>query len=70
MKTRHLVLGAAAMIAVGLLGFAAGVSVGQEKKTRVYELRTYTTLPGRLPVGRSSISRSEYQPPRNRINPG
>lgn len=30
----------------------AGYSAGQEKKvnTRVYELRTYTTLPGRLPA--------------------
>ena len=50
MKSMHLVLGATAMIAVGLIGFAAGVSVGQEKKTRVYELRTYTVLPGRLPA--------------------
>ena len=35
-----------------LAAFAAGYSVGQEKKmnTRVYELRTYTTLPGRLPA--------------------
>jgi len=33
-------------------GFAAGFSVGQEKKvdTRLYELRTYTTLEGRLPA--------------------
>jgi hypothetical protein len=32
--------------------FAAGFSFGQEKKvnTRIYELRTYTTLPGRLPA--------------------
>ena len=29
---------------------AAGVSLGLEKKTRVYELRTYTVLPGRLPA--------------------
>jgi hypothetical protein len=37
---------------VGLAAFAAGLSIGQEKKvnTRVYELRTYTTLPGRLPA--------------------
>jgi len=36
---------------VGLAGFAAGSSQGQEKKvqnTRIYELRTYTTHPGRL----------------------
>ena len=50
MTTKQLVLGATAIIAVGLIGFAAGVSVGQEKKTRVYELRTYTVLPGRLPA--------------------
>jgi hypothetical protein len=33
-------------------GFAAGFSVGQEKKvnTRIYELRTYTTHEGRLPA--------------------
>jgi hypothetical protein len=37
---------------VGLTCFAAGLSIGEEKKvnTRVYELRTYTTLPGRLPA--------------------
>ena len=37
---------------VGLAAFAAGLSIGEEKKvnTRVYELRTYTTLPGRLPA--------------------
>lgn len=50
MKANKFVLGAIAMIAVGLIGFAAGVSGGQEKKTRVYELRTYTVLPGRLPA--------------------
>ena len=50
MKAKQFVLGATAMIAVGLIGFMAGVSVGQEKKARVYELRTYTVLPGRLPA--------------------
>jgi hypothetical protein len=37
---------------MSLAAFAAGYSVGQEKKmnTRVYELRTYTTLAGRLPA--------------------
>ena len=37
---------------VGLAAFSAGLSIGEEKKvdTRVYELRTYTTLPGRLPA--------------------
>ena len=40
------------MIAVASLGFLAGVSLGQEKKTdsKIYELRTYTTVPGRLPA--------------------
>ena len=35
---------------LGLIAYAAGFSAGQESKvnTRVYELRTYTTLPGRL----------------------
>src|SRR5687767_6759114 len=41
-----------ASILISAVAFAAGFSVGQEKKvnTRVYELRTYTTLPGRLPA--------------------
>jgi len=40
------------LLLVGLAGFAAGFSVGQEKKAnrRLYELRTYTTLEGRLPA--------------------
>jgi len=39
------------IVVVGLAAFAAGFSAGQEKKSsRVYELRTYTTLPGRLPA--------------------
>jgi len=40
------------LLLVGLAGFAAGFSIGQEKKvnTRLYELRTYTTLEGRLPA--------------------
>ena len=50
MNAKQLVLGATAIVAVGLIGFAAGVSVGQEKKTTVYELRTYTALPARLPA--------------------
>src|SRR3954468_19441623 len=35
-----------------LLAFVAGFWIGQESKVnaRVYELRTYTTLPGRLPA--------------------
>lgn len=41
-----------AALTVGLGAFWTGVSVGQERKanTRVYELRTYTALPGRLPA--------------------
>jgi hypothetical protein len=42
----------AASLVLGAVAFAAGYSTGQEKKvnTRLYELRTYTTLPGRLPA--------------------
>jgi hypothetical protein len=52
MKAKRIVLGAIAMLAVGLGAFSTGVSVGQAKEVnnRVYELRTYTTLPGRLPA--------------------
>jgi len=49
-RPKHVVVGAIAMAAVTLAGFAAGVSVAQESTSRVYELRTYTTLPGRLPA--------------------
>ena len=52
MKANRIVLGAAVVLAVGLGVFWTGMSLGQEKKksTRLYELRTYTTLPGRLPA--------------------
>ncbi len=52
MRTNRSLLVVAATLAIALAGFAAGFSVGQENKvnTRVYELRTYTTLPGRLPA--------------------
>ena len=50
MTVKQVALGATVLVAVGLIGFAAGVSVGQEKKAGVYELRTYTVLPGRLPA--------------------
>jgi len=52
MQANRVVLGAAVALAVGLGAFWAGMSMGQEKKmnTRIYELRTYTTLPGRLPA--------------------
>jgi hypothetical protein len=49
MNRRH-VIGLMAIIAVGLIGSAGGVSLGQDKKNRIYELRTYTVLPGRLPA--------------------
>lgn len=37
---------------VGLGSFSAGYSLGEDAKTapRLYELRTYTALPGRLPA--------------------
>jgi hypothetical protein len=37
---------------VGIVAYSAGYSRGEEKKAapRVYELRTYTTEPGRLPA--------------------
>jgi len=38
------------LFVVSAAAFGIGYSVGQEKATRVYELRTYTTLPGRLPA--------------------
>jgi hypothetical protein len=45
-------LGMLSLVAMGITAFAAGFSVGQENKvnSRVYELRTYTTEPGRLPA--------------------
>ena len=50
MKAKRFVWGVAVVITVGVMGFVTGMSVGLEKKTRVYELRTYTVLPGRLPA--------------------
>ena len=49
MKTNRIVL---AVSAIFLGVFLTGASVAQDQKanTRVYELRTYTTLPGRLPA--------------------
>jgi len=38
------------LVALSAAAFAMGYSVGQEKGTRVYGLRTYTTLPARLPA--------------------
>ena len=50
MKRTVLAIAAVVLMAVGSMGFVAGVAVGQQRNTRVYELRTYTTLPGRLPA--------------------
>ena len=50
MKTKKFVLSAIALIAAGWIACSADVATGQEKKTRIYELRTYTVLPGRLPA--------------------
>src|SRR4051812_19649460 len=43
---------ALSLVLVGLAAFAAGFSTGQESSAgkRVYEMRTYTALPGRLPA--------------------
>lgn len=53
MKMQPTTVWAGAAVAAALGVFSLGVSVGQDSKpanTRVYELRTYTTLPGRLPA--------------------
>lgn len=52
MKAHHLTATVVATIAVALGSFAAGISVGEARSvdTRVYELRTYTTNPGRMPA--------------------
>jgi hypothetical protein len=50
MRSRSLIV-LASITAVAFAAFAAGYSAGQEKKSmRLYELRTYTTHPGRLPA--------------------
>ncbi len=40
------------LVALGMVALSAGFSAAQESKvdTRVFELRTYTTEPGRLPA--------------------
>jgi len=49
---RSKLFAASSVLLVGLVAFAAGYSTGQDSKPtgRVYELRTYTALPGRLPA--------------------
>lgn len=52
MKRSMIVRGVMAFLLMGVMIFSASVSVAQDKSTntRIYELRTYTTLPGRLPA--------------------
>ncbi len=50
MTRRHLAFALAALTASVSTAFAVGVQVGQQRESRVYELRTYTTNPGRLPA--------------------
>lgn len=50
-KRATLCLCAALCSLIGLASFSAGYSQGQEsEKSRLYELRVYTTEPGRLPA--------------------
>jgi hypothetical protein len=60
MKRYRIALGAMVLLAMGLIAFSAGVSVGQGQNTRVYELRTYTTLPGRLPALNKRFAEHTY----------
>ena len=50
MTMRRFSLSAMLLMAFGMSVFTAGFALGKEKNTRLYELRTYTTLPGRLPA--------------------
>lgn len=53
MKRHRATLTILGVLVTGLVAFSAGLAVGQgqtTQNTRVYELRTYTTLPGRLPA--------------------
>src|SRR5438045_9226213 len=52
MKTDKLVWLALAFLFTRLAGLISGFSISQEQKvgSGIYELRTYTTLPGRLPA--------------------
>ena len=52
MNYQRTILTTAAGLTLAAIAFAAGLTLAQEKKMegRLYELRTYTTLPGRLPA--------------------
>jgi hypothetical protein len=52
MRGKRIGWGIMAVAILGLAGSAGSPLTGEEKKMddRVYELRTYTTLPGRLPA--------------------
>jgi hypothetical protein len=50
MTRRSVGLALLVLIAASTTGFVAGQATAQKQDDRVYELRTYTTLPGRLPA--------------------
>lgn len=50
MTRRVAVVGMLVLSAVASSAFALGVHAGHARDSRVYELRTYTTNPGRLPA--------------------
>jgi hypothetical protein len=52
MQRNRFPLGAMESLAMGLIWFGTWMSTSQAQQpnTRIYELRTYTTLPGRLPA--------------------
>ena len=49
----HWLMGAVTTLAVGSMGFVAGAHRERTASSRVFELRTYTVLPGRQ-IGRAS----------------
>ena len=50
MTRRMFAAGVLVLTAVASTAFALGMRVGQSRDARVYELRTYTTNPGKLPA--------------------
>lgn len=50
MTRRMIAAGVLVLTAVASTAFALGMRVGQSRDARVYELRTYTTNPGKLPA--------------------